>query len=212
MNIQATSPDGLWRFQEGKIFSQDVVITPFALDFLERWTFAKFLRADQLALAFETGQPWSEFGSYGSPLWGIQVLTHTRQSDSWELRALEYDCREKKESFIPQDICWHPHGVLAWLCYDELYLQTELYLQVLQSPRQDIPGWQALPPTDSMDNLDFTYSTHGDWTAVSIGSEGYQLIAIDDTGYDTFDLKWRLRQRKQAQHWEPLEWRGCLNV
>ena len=73
--MSAESPDGSWVFEDGVLRSADAVVSPFAIDWFERWTFARFLPSGELALAFESGQPFDyEFGSYGDRRWGVQVL------------------------------------------------------------------------------------------------------------------------------------------
>ena len=197
MSIKAVSPNGQWVFENGKLSSQEHVITPFALDFFERWTFAKFLQDDQIALAFETGQPWSEFGSYGDRYWGVQILTQAAQHNIWTLSAIEYDYRSFDESFIPKDIVWHPRGVLAWLDVDELYFQ------VLKSPRLEVPRCEY-PPQDSETDLDYSYSISGNWDTLTLTPSGLYLIAGYETGNDIFDLKKQLR-RRQNHEWEPFK-------
>src|SRR5262245_13212970 len=109
--ISAVSPDGLLRFEDGALRSPAAVVHPDTIDFFERWTFARFLPGGQLALAFESGQPWAEYGSYGDRYGGVQVLAPGADPATWSLVAIEYDYRSHDESFIPDDVMWHRRGV-----------------------------------------------------------------------------------------------------
>jgi hypothetical protein len=64
------------------------------------WTFARFLRAGRLALGFESGQPWGEFGSYGDRYGGVHVLALTALPATWSRAALEFDVRRHDESVL----------------------------------------------------------------------------------------------------------------
>lgn len=127
-DLHVVSPDGLWRFEDGRLISAGTEVSPCTLDFFERWTFARFLPGGELALAFETSQPWSEYGSYGDRYGGVQVLVLRGEPATWSPVALEFDYRRHDETFIVDDVAWHPRGVLGWL------RDGELYVQVLAAP------------------------------------------------------------------------------
>ena len=188
------SPDGVWIFEEGQLRSAEGVARLFEIDFFERWTFAKFLPNGALALGFESSQPWSEFGSYGNRLGGVQVATLL--ASRWETLALEYHQRSHDETFIPDDVVWHPRGVLAWI-HDEY-----LCVQVLRQPR-DLVRWAPLPPCDSDHELELDFDQRGQWKCLSLDAAGTILTAKDEDGFDTFDLR-KHCQRRDEGPWEPL--------
>lgn len=192
--MRAESPDGVWVFEDGVLRSAEGEVPVYAIDWFERWTFARFLPGGELALAFESGQPWGEWGSYGDRLGGVQVLAPA--SSGWVLVAIEYDYRRHDESFEPHDICWSPHGVLAWL------RDGELSVIVRRGPRGEIVE-DLLPERDS-DNLAYHFEAFGRWRSLAIHDRGRLLIASDDEGEDLFDLERRRRKRGDGG-WESFE-------
>lgn len=196
MQVYAASPDGAWRFQDGKIRSETAVVAPFEIDFFERWTFARFLPTGQLALAFESGQPWDEGGSYGDRYGGVQVLALTAAPATWSLVAFEFDYRACDETFVPDDVIWHPRGVLAWLHDDTLFFQ------VLAAPRGVIPV-DIWPRRDSDIGLAFSSDLPGRWRTLSLDDGGNLLSAADEDGIDRIDLA-RYRRARDGGAWRPL--------
>ena len=193
--IRATSPDGLWSFENGRLRSGPAEVEVFTIDFFERWTFARFLPGGELALAFESGQSWNEWGSYGRRYGGVQVLAPGPEGSSWKLVAMEYGCRDFDKTFVPDDVVWHRRGLLAWLH------EGTLCVQVLASPRGEIgPPW--LPERDSDQPIRFSFDAWGTWRSMVVDPDGRYLRAFDDDGYDVFDLELRCRARDGAD-WEP---------
>lgn len=193
----ARSLDGQWTFDGQHIVSSDAKVDAFSIDFFERWTFARFLPGNALALGFESGQPWSEYGSYGNRYGGLQVLALTQPPKEWSLVAIEYDYRSFDETFVPDDIVWHSSGVLAWLVHGGLQIQ------VLQEPRGLI-GWDLLPSCDSSQPLRYRYEFIGDWKRLTISGEGTKLTAIDETGLEFFDLV-QMQRSRDGSTWEPWD-------
>ncbi|MBO3746117.1 hypothetical protein J5X84_08580 [Streptosporangiaceae bacterium NEAU-GS5] len=196
--VSAVSPEGGWRFTEGCLRSSVAVIKPFAIDFFERWTFARFMREGILALGFESGQPYSPSshgGSYGDRYGGVQVVALTAPAQ-WDLVAIEYDSRRVDETFIPDDVTWHSRGVLAWL------RNGFLYVQVLREPRGAIAEWELLPRRDSDQGLAYCFEERGAWKTLTLDENGYLLTARDEEGIDVFDLEKRRRARKGGD-WRP---------
>jgi hypothetical protein len=185
--IRALSPDGACRFEEGALRSCAADVAPFTIDFFERWTFARFLDERLLALGFESGQPWSEWGSYGDRYGGVQVLALTAPAE-WSLVSLEYDYRAHDEPFVPDDVIWHPRGVLAWL------RDGSLAAQVLAAPRGVIAP-DPLPASESRGGLALCVDVPGRWRTLELDPEGRILIAADGAGADRFDLELRRRSR-----------------
>ncbi|MFO7561729.1 MAG: hypothetical protein R6X02_03710 [Enhygromyxa sp.] len=192
--MRAESPDGEWVFEDGELRSAEGAAWLYTVDWFERWTFARFLPGGELALAFETGQPWSDWGSYGDRRGGVQVLSPS--STGWVLVAIEHDYRAHDESFVPHDICWSPHGVLAWL------RGSELCVIVLRSPRGEIVE-DLLPECDS-DFAAYQFEVYGCWRSLAIYDRGRLLIATDDEGVDLFDLERRRRKRGDGG-WEAFD-------
>lgn len=194
-----TSPNGCWRFTEGLLRSPAATFGPVELDFFKRWTFARFLSDEIIALGFETGQPWSEHGSYGGPLGGIQVLSLSgRDPCAWELVSLECEYRDHDEDFIPHSIAWHERGVTAWLVGDFLRVQ------VLASPRpRDRYIWPS-PQNDSDWGLELDYECAGGWRDLRLDAEGNMLTAVGPGGSDHFDLRRRCRSG-DGDTWQALE-------
>ncbi|MFT3772597.1 MAG: hypothetical protein QM820_44975 [Minicystis sp.] len=195
--IRATSSDGRWSFEEGRLRSGTVEADVFTIDFFERWTFARFLPGGELALAFESSQPWSEFGSYGDRYGGVQVLAPGPDAGRWALVAIEFDYRRHDESFVPFDVVWHRRGLLAWLH------EGTLSVQVLASPRGEIVP-DLLPPRDSDQPMLFSFDRWGSWRSLAVDPDGRYLRAFDDAGHDVFDLELRCRAR-DGGGWEPLD-------
>ncbi|MGX7826551.1 hypothetical protein ACTG9Q_15795 [Actinokineospora sp. 24-640] len=161
------APPGDWWFDGHRVHSASGSFTPYAVEFHQRWTFARFLPGGALALAFESGQPWSEHGSHGSRLGGVEVLSWT--GVDWDLVALEYDEREHDEEFVPDDVVWHPRGVLAWL-RDGL-----LYAHQVAGPRLAVGD--PCPTRDSAGPLVFSMEVAGPWQRLELGRDGRELIA-----------------------------------
>lgn len=194
--IHPTSADGTCVFRDGRLHDGSTSFDPIELDFFERWTFARFLPGGQLALAFETGQPWSEHGSYGYRLGGVQVLARTGEPSRWSVVAIEYDHRYHDEAFVPDDIAWHPRGVLAWL------RDGALWVQILAAPRGPVQP-DVLPTRDSDLGLALELEAIGAWRRLWIDEHGRLLSAADADGVDVFDLERRLVARDGAD-WTPL--------
>lgn len=195
--VSARSPDGEWLFADGCLRSARATVHPREIDFFERWTFARFLPTGQLVLAFESGQPWSDFGSYGERYGGVEVLAPTADPARWALVGVEFVDRRHDESFVPDDVAWHPRGVFAWL------REGCLYVQVLGTPRGEVPD-DSWPGRDSDTDLDHYFDYPGAWTSLSLDDAGLLLTARDAGGVDRFDLAGRLRARDDGP-WEPLE-------
>jgi len=192
--IFVRSLDGIWTFDGNNIVSAHAKVDPFAIDFFERWTFARFLPGNALALGFESSQPWSEYGSYGDRYGGIQVLALTEKPSHWSLVAIEYDYRGHDETFVPDDVTWHPRGVLAWLIHDSLQIQ------VLKKPRGVIAS-DLLPHRNSYEELEYHYEFMGDWKRLDLSANGNELTATDAAGMEFFDLIGRRRSR-DGSTWE----------
>lgn len=195
--LEATSPDGRWVFENGVIrsISSGIVHEPYTIEFFAQWTFARFLPSGALALAFESGHPWSELGSYGDRYGGVQILTET-EAETWALVSIEFDAREHDESFVPDDVCWHRRGVLAWI-RDGL-----LEIQVLTAPR-GLVAEEAHPTRDS-EYVAFFCELHGDWRRLTIDDQGRFLSAIDDEGAEVIDLI-NQRRCRDTQPWTRLD-------
>lgn len=194
--IFATSLDGIWTFDGNQIASAKAKVEPFTIDFFDRWTFARFLPGNALALGFESGQPWSDFGSYGDRYGGIQVLALTQQPATWSLVSIEFDYRRHDEGFIPDDVTWHHRGVLAWL-RDGL-----LQIQILEEPRGVIP-WDLLPARDSSQGLEYSGEFLGEWKRLDLSANGNELTATDQEGLEFFDLV-GMRRSRDGSTWESL--------
>lgn len=194
--MRVVSPDGAWVFEDGLLRSAEVELPVFTIDWFERWTFARFLPGGELALAFESGQPFDwEFGSYGDRRWGVQVLA-LRSSSRWELVAIEHDCRDHDQRFEPDDVAWSSRGVLAWLD------SGALNAVVLDQPRGEIVP-DLLPEADSAsEQVAFEIELYGSWRSLAF-AEGL-LIASDEQGVDEIDLDRQLRRRDGGE-WQPLE-------
>ncbi|HLT37474.1 MAG TPA: hypothetical protein VK034_14375 [Enhygromyxa sp.] len=195
--MRAESPDRSWVFEDGVLRSADAEVPAFAIDWFERWTFARFLPGGELALGFESGQPWSEYGSYGERRWGVQVLA-PRSGSQWVLVAIEHDARRHDEQFVPDDVCWSPRGVLAWL------YEGTLLAVVLKSPRGEIPPDDLPEPDSESDHVAYQIELPGRWRSLALDRSGRLLTATDDDGVDTFDLERVLRRRDDGE-WQPFE-------
>src|SRR4051812_46779585 len=165
MSLVAVSPDGRWRFDGGRLHSATASEEPFAIDFFDRWTYARFLAVGVLALGFESGQPWSEYGSYGDRYGGVQVLRLAAGQPTWSLVSIEYDFRSHDEEFVPDDVVWHARGVLGWLA------DGMLYAQVLRQPRGPVVA-DPVPTRDSDLGLDFYIDQPGRWRTLSLDATG----------------------------------------
>ncbi|WAS93657.1 hypothetical protein [Nannocystis punicea] len=142
-------------------------------------------------LAFESGQPWSEHGSYGDRYGGVQVLAASADPSHWQTVAIEYDYRAHDATFIPDDVAWHPRGVLASL-HDGC-----LCGQVLKFPRPPIDDliWN---PRDSDRGCEFTFDRGGAWRRLELDEHGHLLTAYDQDGRNRFDLVRRRTARDDA--------------
>ena len=195
-DIFAVSPDGAWRFEAGQLRGGSRVVDLPTIDFFDRWTFARFCPGGQLILGFESGQPGSDYGSYGGPYGGLQVFVPTADPSRWHTVAMEYDYRRHDEDFVPEDAVWHPRGVLAWL------RDGCLFGQVLSTPRPPIGGL-LLIPRDSDHGLQFSFERWGAWRRLELDEDGHLLTAYDQDGRDRFDLVHRRTARDDAD-WSEL--------
>lgn len=195
-DIFAASPDGVWRFEAGHLRDGSRVVDLPTIDFFDRWTFARFCPGGQLILGFESGQPWSDYGSYGDRYGGLQVFAPTADPSRWHTVAIEYDYRSHDEDFVPDDAVWHPRGVLAWL------RDGCLCGQVISSPRPPLVGvfWN---PRDSDHGLEFRFERWGAWRRLELDEPGHLLTAHDPDGRDRFDLVRRRTARDDAD-WDEL--------
>lgn len=193
-SLRTASPDGEWVFDGERLRSSSQVVEPFTIDFFHRWTFARFLPSGVIAMAFESSQPWSDWGSYGERHWGVQVLAPT-PSGEWDLVAFELGSRRHDETFAPLDIVWHPRGVLAWLH------PSWLEVQVLAKPRGIIEP-ELVPIPGSATSVELEEAFLGSWTQLSLDDAGVMVGAIDAAGVDRFDLASRRRARDGGD-WEP---------
>ncbi|PCC70681.1 hypothetical protein SAMN02745121_05434 [Nannocystis exedens] len=193
--ISARSPDGVWRFESGRLSDGSRVVELETIDFFDRWTFARFCPGGQLILGFESGQPWSESGSYGDRYGGLQVFAPTADPARWQTVAIEYDYRSHDATFIPDDVVWHPRGVLAWL-HDGC-----LCGQVLKEPRGPVDLlWN---PRDSDFGLEYYFERWGVWRRLELDEHGHLLTAYDPAGCDRYDLVHRRTARDDGE-WEAL--------
>jgi hypothetical protein len=190
--VRVVSPDGRWLFDGDRIRGDGTAERPEAIDFFERWTFARFLGDGVLALAFESGQPWAEYGSYGDRYGGVQVMVYGPDGPGWTCRALEYDYRAHDERFEPSDVVWHPRGVLAWV--DE-----SLYVQVLRTPRVTT----SIHDRDSDTGPYWSYEPAGVWRSVSLDETGRMCRAEGDDGFLVLDLEQR-RSSTDGITWDPI--------
>lgn len=175
----AVAPDGLSVFAGGRLRGVKPWPAPFEIDFFDRWTFARFSLDGTLTLAFESGQPWSESGSYGDRYGGLQVF---HPGDPARLLSIEFDHRACDEAFAPRDAVWHPRGVLAWVREDELFIQR--CASPRTSPRD--PWW---PARDSDQGLDLAYDTPGPYQSLALDHVGARLAARTFDGVEVFDLR-----------------------
>lgn len=194
--VTAESPDGEWQFAHDVLRGPRGPVELPTIDFFERWTFARFCPGGQLILAFESGQPWSEYGSYGDRYGGFQIMAPTADPLRWVMVGLEFDYRSHDATFAPDDAVWHPRGVLAWL-HDGC-----LYGQVLSRPRGELE-FSTLPPRDSECELDRSFERWGAWRHLDLDDEGRVLTARDAAGCDRYDLVDGLHARDDAG-WEEL--------
>lgn len=199
LELTAESPDGRWRFEAGRLRAGSLLVEPPTIDFFDRWTFARFRPGEPTALllGFESGQPWSEHGSYGDRYGGVQVIAPSADPSRWQVVAMEYDYRRHDESFVPDDVAWHPRGVLAWL------RDGCLCGQVLGAPRAPLDAilWN---PRDSDLGCEYSFERRGAWRRLELDDEGHLLTAYDSGGRDRFDLVGRRSAHDDAD-WEALE-------
>lgn len=180
MNIKIC--EGNWCFENGRLFhkASNIEADFFEPDFLERWVYARFLRPDILALGFESGQPYSESGSYGNPLKGTIVLKHVDLA-KWICVSFECAGRSYNESFNLVDVAWHESGVLASVEDDSLELIF------LDTPREDnLETW--LPASDSDYSSLITY-LYGDFVRLNIAEDAHYLYALTNTSTKIIDLR-----------------------
>ena len=199
-SVQARSPDGSWWFEAGQLRSATLSGPPFTIDFFERWTFARFLSNDLIALGFESGQPWAEYGSYGDPYGGVEVLRFVPKRSVRSLVSMEYDqlalCHNQE--FVPDDVVWHPRGVLGWL------VEGVLTVQVLTRPREPAEDPNPWPEPDSTLGLAATLEKPGGWQRLSLDDAGDVCTAVGPAGTDRFDLT-SGRHSTDGVHWQSLE-------
>ncbi len=200
IDISVTSLDGVWTFDGERIRSAHANVEPYAIDFLRRWTFARFLPGSILTLGFESDQPYSEYGSYGNRRGGVQVLRLRPDSSDWQLVAIEYEDRRFDEEFIPKDVVWHKRGILAWSIHDSMQIQH------LASQRDDF-GDPLLPQRDSDQPMEYRYEFIGDWKRLDISSSGHELTAVSNEGLEYFDLVGKRRSR-DGSIWESWDDHG----
>lgn len=175
----AVAPDGLSVFAGGRLRGVKPWPPPFEIDFFVGWTYALFSLDGNLTLAFESGQPWSESGSYGDRYGGLQVFP---PGDPARLLSIEFDRRAFDETFAPRDAVWHPRGVLAWIREDELFIQR------CSSPTTS-PRDRWWPKRDSDLGLDLAYDTPGPYQSLALDHLGARLAARTFDGVEVFDLR-----------------------
>jgi hypothetical protein len=194
--LRAESFDGRWVFEHGKLRSGSTIVAPFTIEWFERWTYARFLPGGELVLAFETGQPYGDWGSYGYRMGGVQVLAQ-RSATAWALLSIEYQDRMFDERFVPRDVCWSSTGLLAYLHADVLEGV------VLRGPRAELVE-DLTPQRDSeAENFAFGFDAYGTWDSLEFDPNTRTLTAIDADGFDLFDLEHR-RCKRAGGEWEPL--------
>ena len=198
--VQARSPDGSWRFEDGQLHSATLSVSPFAIDFFTRWTFARFLSDDVITLGFESGQPWAEHGSYGDPYGGVEVLRFVPERSTWSLVSIEYDSLAlcPNQEFLPDDVVWHPRGVLGWLA------EGVLTVQVLTRPREPAEDPNPWPESDSYRGLAYSVDLPGGWQRLSLDEAGEVCTAHGPDGTDLFDLT-SGQHSNDGVSWQPLE-------
>jgi len=106
---------------------------PCTRDFFDRFTCAQLVAPALLALCYETGQPWSDFGSYGDRMKNVQICSAGR-----ELETLFYwwDTRQFDEDFEPSTLAFASSGRFA--------LGTPRELRVVEA-RALRDNWTGLP-------------------------------------------------------------------
>lgn len=120
----AVSPCATHVFNGERLLSRsprDGTITarePFTRDFFERFTRAEFIAPALLALCYETGQPWSEFGSYGDRMKNVQIYS---VGPAFETAFYWWDTRRWDEDFEPTAFAYATPPRFA--VYDEGALQ-----------------------------------------------------------------------------------------
>ncbi len=168
------------------------------IDFFERWTFAKFLDprtygahdsgfgledTELLALGFESSQPYSEYGSYGTRRMGVQVLAYADQR--WRRVALDMDERRHDEHLDLTDVALHIGGVFAYIRKEELALiidvgepftAVDLHVsdQALRAPNS---RWCELVGTYT------SVAVPDARTVVLQGPEGFVQVSLDAPTY-----------------------------
>lgn len=135
-----------------------------AVDFHEAWIFAAFLRNGELGLGYETSQPYSEYGSYGSPHEVVEVCD-VRSSDS--LRFVERGDRWRDRVFDLRAIAYAPSGLCAFATNEEVY--------VLENKRPPT----ALSAYDRLysDTFSRSWNPMGDCSALDLALDGKWLVA-----------------------------------
>jgi hypothetical protein len=167
--VCAVSSDGEWVFDGERLRSRaGAVVALDRMDFFERWTFARFLASGDLALGFETGQPWTDDGSYGDRYGGVQVHERAR---GWRCSALEFDSRGFDEAFVARDVCWADRRVFA--CSAE----RTLTVTALVAPRAEAISLYA-PQRDHELERVASFDRWGDYRALAVDPRGRWLAAV----------------------------------
>lgn len=208
LRILAVSPDGRSKYDsDGYVWTEGPsVLQQGALqeapNGYEGLKFARFLDNDTIGVSFQTGYYFGGFGSAGSPQCVVQVLVRT-QSATWDVVAcVRYD-RTVADGFAAREIAWHQSGVLAWLGSNDL-----LFVSVGLEPPQPFDPYSTgadAPheyPAGSNARLEFEYT--GPWSTLRISECGTTLLAVDEQGCDTFDLK-GIRLRRDDGPWEDMK-------
>lgn len=83
---------------------------PCTRDFFDRFTCAQLVAPDLLALCYETGQRWSDFGSFGDRMKNMQICSVSRELETlfcW------WDTRQFDEDFEPSALAFASPGRFA---------------------------------------------------------------------------------------------------
>lgn len=104
-------------------------------DFFDRYTRADFVDGAHLALCYETGQPWTDNGSYGDRMKNVHVC---RVSPSFDTVFYWWDTRQWDEDFAPSAIAYAPRAPQRFAIYD----REELHVTEVRGTRIN---WEGLP-------------------------------------------------------------------